>query len=120
MIENKAVLTGSMLVTFLSGAFVGHVGTEAPRVNPRDVEILFQKDFDAARDQGYDKDEVAEMRVIYQDYLKDYGVWWNQFLEAHQTSLDPIDERWMARMDALKLGFRKKRGSEPTPEKPGK
>ncbi len=126
MIENKAVLTGSMLVTFLSGAFVGHVGTAsapAPANSPRNVETIYATHFDEARAKGYGDAEIAELHVIYEDYLKGYQVWWDTFLEAHSDSLDLIDKRFYERVEVLDAEFQGEQPEAPGPEKedrPGK
>jgi hypothetical protein len=107
MIANKTLLSGTLMVTFVSGTFVGHVGTQSsqPDLPRRSVENVYHAEFDAARERGYSAEEIERMRVIYKDYLKSYRVWWDAMLESHQTVTDPIDLRFRERIADLERSF---------------
>lgn len=112
MAASKALLASSLTVTFLSGAFVGHVSAPGGSPAPlrESVETIYYEQFQDLRAAGYDDAELDRARHIYGDYLKAYRRWWDQVLESMPDTVGAIDDRLHAQLRELELDVKERRG----------
>ncbi len=104
MLADKTLLGATLMVTFLSGGTVGYLARDsrgAPAARPYAVETVFRHQLDELRSSGYDAAELDEARGHYEDYLGEYQVWWEQFVESHIDNLDRIDARLAEHLEEL-------------------
>ena len=109
MIANKGLLTGTLLVTFLSGSFTGYVasqsgGPQGP--NPYSVDYVYAAEFDRMQASGYTETELTEARKIFSSYLEAYQVFWEQFQKGFETVLDPIETQFESQIEELDIRVR--------------
>ena len=104
MLADKTLLGATLVVTFLSGGTVGYLandaqGGDAPA--PYAVETVFANQLEELRVRGYDQAEIKEAHGLYADYLDEYQVWWDQFVESHVDNLDRIDDKLTKSLETL-------------------
>ena len=96
MLADKTLLGATLVVTFLSGGTVGYLARDSQGAGPQRpyaVETVFAHQLAELELHGYDEAELTEARGVYADYLDEYQVWWDQFVESHVGNLDRIDSR---------------------------
>lgn len=108
MAMNKALLGGTLFVTFASGGLTGYVAGsgEGPAAPIQSVEYVYPAEFRRMEAKGYSAAELDEARGIYGAYLDEYRTWWDVFQEAYQSSLDPVESRFETRKSELEARVR--------------
>ena len=104
MLADKTLLGATLLVTFLSGGTVGYLARDsrgAAPARPYAVETVFRHQLQGLEAAGYDAQEMTDAREAYGDYLSEYQVWWDQFVESHVDNLDRIDVRLAKHLEEL-------------------
>ncbi len=113
MLADKTLLGGTLLLTFVSGSFVGYATNEmnAPRpASPFAAAEVYRPELTKLEEAGYDAASLREAQDIYQDYLDAYSTWWTQFLETYKDNLQIIDDKLQERLKALEERVRAKGG----------
>ena len=119
MPANKAVLGGTLFVTFMAGSFTGYAGGQAQTPQVRQtVEFIYAAQFEQLEAKGYDDAEMAEARETYTKYLKGYRRIWDEVLESSSSMVDPIDDEFYKRMDALDVKHRNRTGKPAKDKEP--
>jgi len=115
MLADKTLLGATLVVTFLSGGTVGYLARDTQGSGPQRpyaVETVFAHQLAELDLQGYDEAELEDARGIYGDYLDEYQVWWDQFVESHVDNLDRIDSRMADSLQTLDERHRARTGED--------
>ena len=113
MHADKTLLAVTLATTFVAGGVTGwatrDLRAQAP-FRPRAAEDVYAPRLAALRTRGFDEAEMKEAVKVHQAYLDGYDKWWQAFLDAHQSNLDQVDQRFEDQMDALEARFRERTG----------
>ncbi len=105
MLMDKTLLSATLMVTFLSGTFVGY-STSGPNAagqaqHPFAATTVYAKELNQLQQKGYSPEALVDAEEAYQAYLDGYGRWWNHFQEEYQDNLDLVEAKLNERLATL-------------------
>jgi len=109
MLANRTLLSVTLAATFASGTFVGlavNGQSHKAGVPPTDADAVYAPQLHELEVLGYDSAEMTDAREAYAEYLKGYGYWWTEFLDAHEKNLTQVDLKLEKRLAAVEARFR--------------